>query len=378
MVIHGKALTLITLTLTILLAAPVWAENTANLTACTTVTLGNQPFNYDGATLLALVRAASGRTGGDAPNAPDPISPLAQTAKPNGKKCAGAMEARLKTAPDLSQATAPKPGSTNGEQIGSAYYGAVASPAKFRALSELKCSDDVAGRTKPWYSNQFFSIGDMIFYRYCGGGDGTGYVYFWGMDGTSSTCVASSYPAMYAAMDPKLTLDALRQAEKNANVGTQNAAGQALGNAVAALLVAEAHRDYNLKYLNYMLPGIEDSAVPSGANKDRTATSAILAGYCPPNVGNGCQNPDKQGMGVHPLAWGGAQARMMTGGAWGHAAGATSDFGRNYEAGLIQRWLAASKNGTPAKAGTVCTLGVGAPIPGQDAFVKLMNTTFYK
>lgn len=377
MFIHGKTFLL---ALAILLVpAAAWAENTANLTACTTVTLGKQTFVYDGATLLALVRTASGRPGGDGANAADPIQPLAQTRKPKGKKCSGAMEDRLRAAPDLSQATAPKPGSTNGEQIGSAYYGPVTSRTGFRRLSELKCSDDVAGRTVPWFSNQFFSIGDMIFYRYCGGGDSTGYVYFWGMDNNqSSTCLASNYPAMFAAIDPALTLQALAQAEKTGNVGTQNAAGQALGNAVAALLVAEAHRDYNLKYLNHMLPVIENSEVATGPNKDRTGVSAILAGYCPPNVGkDNCQNPTNQGMGVHPLAWGGAQARMMAGG-WGRAAGATSDFGRNFEAGLIQRWLVASKNGAPAKAGTVCTLANGAAIPGQDAFVKLLNDTFYK
>ena len=373
----GKVLSL---ALTVLLIpAGASADDTANLTACYAVTLGKQTVVYDGAALLVILRAASQRTGGDGANAADPIPPLAQSAKPAGKKCSGATEDRLNAAPDLSQPVAPRAGSVNGEQIGSAYYGAVQSPSRFRALSELKCSDDVAGRTTPWYSNQFFSIGDMIFYRYCGGGDGTGYVYFWGMDnGQSSDCFASSYPAMFALTDPKLTLQTLRQAMKSGAVGTQNAQGQALANGVAALLVAESHRDYNLKYLNFMLPVIEDSETAAGKNKDKTATSAILAGYCPPNVGKDiCQNATNNGQGVHPLAWGGAQARMMIGG-WGHAAGATSDFGRNYEAGLMQRWLVAAKLGTPAKAGATCVHENDPAIPGRDAFVKLLNDTFYK
>lgn len=195
-------------------------------------------------------------------------------------------------------------------------------------------------------------------YRYCGGGEGNGYIYFWGWaDKSDSQCINPSYPGMYKVIDdsrpkgkkdPRYSLDDLRAAETKGDLGTTFDKGAAaLASEVAAEMVAESFRDSNLKYLNLMLLDI--------AKARSVGIDSILAGYCPPGITTQCQNPNGRGKGIHPLAWGGAKDVMMTGPAWGGDSGATSTFGTNYEAGLIGEWLIDTQKGKQLASSASCT-----------------------
>lgn len=225
------------------------------------------------------------------------------------------------------------------------YYGAVTNKAKFRRFSQLACNN--VGPV-----DQYFSMGKAIYYRNCHTGAGINYIYFWGkQDGNASTCFGSTYPEMYAiANSTSNPVTATRMATVYNNTGLteDTQAGYALGNMMAAALIAESARDFLVIPENYML-------------MDRLAAGKITAlqligGHC---VGGAetCGNTAATQDGAHPLAWGGAQASMMTGG-WGTSNGATSDFGMAFETDLIVNWLKdKNKIATTTASCPVTTLG---------------------
>jgi hypothetical protein len=140
---------------------------------------------------------------------------------------------------------------------------------------------------------------------------------------------------------------------------------------VSAEMVAESFRDSNLKYLNLMMIDI--------AKARKVGIDSLLAGYCPPGVSPTiCQNPDGRGKGIHTLAFGGAKAVMMLGGArgaWGMDRGANSAFGLNYETGLIGEWLIDTQKGKQLAAGATCTAAMPSEKdPDRVAVTKLFNS----
>ena len=248
--------------------------------------------------------------------------------KPNAEKCTGAQSQALKDA--------------NFAAAGSTYYGAFSSPAHFRKMAELQCGG--AGGV----AHQFFALGSAVYYRYCGGGDGNNYIYYYGIADKKTACVAGhDYPTMYAEVlkgRPKLTAADVRKASKG-DLGKLDQAAFALGNATAAVLVAEAARDGTLKLANFLLLDI--------AEKKKLSPMALIGGVCPTGVPkNECQNADNYGVGIHPIAWGGAQAATTTG-AWPGPTGTglSKDVGKRLEARIVQQWLVAMKGASLQKKG---------------------------
>lgn len=225
-------------------------------------------------------------------------------------------------------ATQCKGGSTelsDGPQDGN-YLGNITNKSKFLSMAAMTCGTGAS------ISDQYFSIGDAIYYRNCNSGTQVGYVHFWGKpNGRKSECFGSTYPEMFAIASPNSNpttpkeMQAIYDNTGSPQMTTQS--NYALGNAMAAIQIAEAARDYLVYPINYML--IEQ----------QKAAEQIIGGHCPPRAPAGtCQNVAVAQNGAHPLAWGGAQAAMMTGG-WGTNNGATSEYGQAFEAEATVNWL---------------------------------------
>lgn len=221
---------------------------------------------------------------------------------------------------------------------GSAFYGSVASPLQFLVLA-LGANSQCSGGGV--YSHHFFTIGDLVFYRYCGGGAGTGYIHFFGTtDGKASACFDGDYPTMYsrAVTRPgpgRPVLDAIAPravlAIAKAGVASTDAQSIGLANILAAQLIAEAQRDHFLALGNYMLYALMAAGVYT--------PESVLGGRCPHTCGTTapkCQNRAGS-TGVHPMAFGGAQA-CMTLGAFPGAAGANSADGIALENEIATLW----------------------------------------
>jgi hypothetical protein len=231
-------------------------------------------------------------------------------------------------------ADAPMPDATN-------YFGTINTKPGFRRFSQQPCGQGQAAQ------HRFFSMSDAVYYRRCTGGVGNGYVYFWGVaNEIKSDCFADDYPTMFAAAmaDGKKNPVTVEMMATTYTTGLKitGPSSYALGNAMAAILIAEAYRDVLVIAENYMLMDIP-----------KVYPASIIGGHCPRGVEAVCQNKKSAKDGLHPLAWGGAQAAMMQGD-WGKTEGATSDFGQKFEANLIVSWLLTKKNKvvTEAKEGT--------------------------
>ncbi|KVD37321.1 hypothetical protein WS61_25000 [Burkholderia sp. ABCPW 11] len=216
------------------------------------------------------------------------------------------------------------------------YFGNVVSPLKFLRLAAYQCAG-AEGRS------QFFSMNEAIYYRQCGGGQYSNYIHFWGRaNGNPSTCFASDYPTMFARAAKDRTSAELLKAMKTVYAGGLSGAAandQALGNAMAAILIAESNRDYLVNLENYMLLDLADLK--------KATPEQIIGGHCVPNA-DSCQNRRESQDGKHPLAWGGAQETMMVNG-WGQAAGANSPFGMRFEGHLSGEWAVAKEKVKSAK-----------------------------
>ncbi|KVK72496.1 hypothetical protein WJ47_10160 [Burkholderia ubonensis] len=210
------------------------------------------------------------------------------------------------------------------------YFGNVVSPLKFLRLAAYQC----AGADG---QSQFFSMNQAIYYRQCGGGQYSNYIHFWGRANESpSTCFASDYPTMFAkAVKGREKEDLLKAMKRVYSGGLSGTAAndQALGNAMAAILIAESNRDYLVNLENYMLMDLADV--------NQATPVQIIGGHCVPNAGS-CQNRGEKQDGKHPIAWGGAQETMMVNG-WGQAAGANSLFGMTFEGNLSAKWAVAKR-----------------------------------
>ena len=348
----------------------------AQLNTCYQATIDKRTITYTGDVWRQILNVAAQRR---VSVSRDSMTPLSDNLKPEPKvkKCLGAVNDRLQHAPSLYTADAK-------------YYGTVSSAGAFRKLAELKCGADgptgatgQAGPVAGAIPDQFFSIGSIVLYRYCGGAEGNGYIFFWGWaDKSDSQCIGDSYPAMYKVIvdtrtakgskNKMYTLDDLRAAETKGDLGTGLDRGTAsMAAEVAALMVAESFRDNNLKYLNLMLLDI--------AKARKVGIDALLAGYCPPGISPAqCQNPNGRNKGIHPLAFGGAQSIMTlggAGGAWGMGQGANSDFGKTYEAGLIGEWLIDTQKGKQLAASATCTASLPSDKdPDRVSVVKLFES----
>lgn len=241
------------------------------------------------------------------------------------------------------------------------YYGVLNTKTKFRRFAFKACAAAAP-------SDQYFSMGKAIYYRSCQGGAGNNYVYFWGnQNGNASACFGSTYPEMFTVANSVAAKPVTAAQLKSVYTGSGLSASEdqptyALGNMMAAILIAEAARDYLVIPANYMLI---DRAM---ANKITPAK--IVGGHCATGAAT-CNNNASPRDGAHPLAWGGAQAVMMTGGFAG-AGGATSDFGQAFENDLIVAWLKDNNKITAAAAGTcgVSTATFGSYTPVQQAALQ--------
>jgi hypothetical protein len=231
----------------------------------------------------------------------------------------------------------PSPDKTN-------YYGNFTTRLAFRRFSQMACNGVALTM------HRFFSMGDALFYRQCTGGNEVGFVYFWGLsNGKQSDCLAYDYPGMFAIADADkkhpVTLAQMAQTYSGGLAGTSSAVN-ALKNAMAAILISESYRDVLAIAENYMLMDVP-----------KVTPAVIIGGHCPQNLGaqaSACENARAPKDGLHPLAWGGAQAVMMANRAWGYQAGATSDFGKAFEANMIAAWLVNKKSGVTKAAATTC------------------------
>ncbi|KVD51573.1 hypothetical protein WI85_11930 [Burkholderia ubonensis] len=175
-----------------------------------------------------------------------------------------------------------------------------------------------------------------IYYRQCGGGQYSNYIYFWGLqDSNESYCFKSDYPTMFEIANgnknnPVTAAKMSAVYDGKSGLSADSQQGYALGNAMAAILISESARDYLVILENFML-------MDFAAAKKPLEPKRIIGGHCIPNASS-CQNRGAKQNGEHPLAWGGAQSDMMAGDNWGVAAGATSQFGMAYEGRLVTRW----------------------------------------
>ncbi|WP_027783046.1 MULTISPECIES: hypothetical protein [Burkholderia] len=239
------------------------------------------------------------------------------------------------------------------------YFGNVVSPLKFLRLAAYQCAG-AGGRS------QFFSMNQAIYYRQCGGGQYSNYIHFWGRaNGNSSTCFASDYPTMFAkATEKRKPADLLKAMKMVYSGGLSGTAAndQALGNAMAAILIAESNRDYLVNLENYMLMDLADVK--------QATPEQIIGGHCVPNASS-CQNHSESQNGKHPLAWGGAQETMMVNG-WGQRAGANSPFGMTFEGNLSGEWAVAKEKVKSAKGDQCGTVppAYGNLTPAQQSAVR--------
>ena len=297
------------------------------LNECTNVKAGGKVLKVTGEDLLrTMAYTLNNLTHGDRPRVE------VRSAPTNAKRCsnprAGTPVARVSTI---------QLGGAAGDDNSTRYYGKLTSMAAFVRMSRVGC------RTGAQIVNQFFSLENAIYLRNCAPGDGRGYIYYWGMaEGKNSKCVGGhDYPTMFteAKRGGGLTIDDLIALSERGNINNN----VALGNSMAAILIAEAHRDNFLYFINPMLLQLMKK---NNKNSD-WGLDTFLGGLCPGKV-SACGNPKGNKNGIHPLAWGGAQAVMMAGG-WGGAEGATSDYGKKFEAHIINQWLIHFKGGTQNK-----------------------------
>ncbi|KWE50817.1 hypothetical protein WL76_20775 [Burkholderia ubonensis] len=296
-------------------AALSFATQAQGATACYAVDMRGGPLYVTSDVLRdAALRVANARV---AAAVNMPLTPV--TPPPDPKRCDGASD----------HLPAAGPNNRN-------YFGNVVSPLKFLRLAAYQC----AGADG---QSQFFSMNQAIYYRQCGGGQYSNYIHFWGRaNGNPSTCFASDYPTMFAkaAKDrkPADLLNAMKTVYSGGLSGTA-ANDQALGNAMAAILIAESNRDYLVNLENYMLMDLADA--------EKATPVQIIGGHCVPHAGS-CQNRGATQDGKHPIAWGGAQATMMVNG-WGQAAGANSAVGMTFEGNLSAEWAVAKGKVASAK-----------------------------
>jgi hypothetical protein len=316
---YGQVLTGI-LAACVLASAPVRAADVSK--TCYTITVGSTAsFSVRGDIFRqALLRKTNTTIGAD--------SKIKPSQPPAGaKRCTVGQDG------GGPPADAPTPDATN-------YFGTISTKPAFRRFSQQPCG------TGEGAEHRFFSMSTAIYYRRCTGGAGNGYVYFWGVaDENKSDCFADDYPTMFAAADTKKTpvTPAAMSDTYTKGLKITGPSSYALGNAMAAILIAEAYRDVLVIAENYMLMDMKADPV------------FIIGGRCPRGVEAGtCQNTKSAQNGLHPLAWGGAQDAMMLNNAWGKDAGANSDFGQKFEADLIVSWLLTKKNKVvkEAKQGT--------------------------
>jgi len=148
---------------------------------------------------------------------------------------------------------------------------------------------------------------------------------------------------MFGLANPKkqqITTDEMRGVYETGKL-EDSPRGDALGNAMAAILIGEAHRDYLVIPENDMLMALG------------IAPALIIGGHCVPKA-DSCQNGRDKMDGRHPIAWGGAQQFMMSGG-WGHDNGATSDVGQQFETKLIVDWLTQKNRNVTAAQSQLCS-----------------------
>ena len=74
------------------------------------------------------------------------------------------------------------------------------------------------------------------------------------------------------------------------------------------------------------------------ANNKKISAEQIVGGHCVPGADT-CRNPLLKQDGQHPIAWGGAQQSMMTGGGLADDNGPLPDFGQEFEDSLVVTWL---------------------------------------
>lgn len=296
-------------------AALSFATQAQGATACYAVDMRGSPLYVTSDVLRdAALKVANARVDAAGNTALTPVTP-----PPDPKRCDGAND----------HLPAEGPGAGN-------YFGNVVSPLKFLRLAAYQC----AGTGN---QSQFFSMNQAIYYRQCGGGQYSNYIHFWGRaNGNASTCFASDYPTMFAKATKDRTpadlLNAMKTVYSGGLSGTA-ANDQALGNAMAAILIAESNRDYLVNLENYMLMDL--------VGVKKATPEQIIGGHCVPNAGS-CQNRGQSQNGKHPIAWGGAQETMMVNG-WGQGAGANSAFGRTFEGNLSAEWAVAKGKAASAK-----------------------------
>jgi hypothetical protein len=294
--------------------------------------------------LLALLAAASGRAvGADScyvvnakltvPGEVFRQALLAQTvATLNAEKNPyGPTLKPVSPPPDPTRCTGGSAGIPQAGPAQGNYFGNVNSKRGFRNFVNQVCG--VGAR----YEDQYFSMGRAIYYRNCHSGAGVNYIYFWGADnGKTSTCIGESYPLMYqafldASKNVVPTADDMARTYSGNGFAGEDPKAFALGNMMAAILIAESTRDYLVIPANYMLI----DRLRNG--KAGLSSAKIIGGHCIPSAGT-CQNKDIKQDGAHPLAWGGALETMMLG-VFAGPAGATTDFGMQFERDLIVGWL---------------------------------------
>jgi hypothetical protein len=336
--------------LTIAAGLPDRAHATV-LTDCYSFKAGKKDVNMTGDQLRLALNAAV-RTAMQPPANARVFAKVA--AVPNAKRCEVPKDAKTKQPlfqmhPDMANARTLADGT---------WYGEFTSLRHFNTFAAIDCG--TVAQNQP--VNRFFSIGGAVYYRQCplGQSDDKGYVFFWGdKDGKASDCQRYDYPSMYAGAKGA-TIDDYVAVAKNGNIGTANARGYALGNLMAAVLVAETMRDYNLAFLNSMLLEL--------GKKNDWKLDTLFGGHCPKGSStNTCANRSADRDGRHPLAWGGAKESMMLTN-WGGAQGANSDFGQEFETQIIVDWLTAFQSAGKAKACLTANAQANENVAGRPSF----------
>jgi hypothetical protein len=240
---------------------------------------------------------------------------------------------------DFRRCTGIDPAIPNAGPTAANYFGHVSSKLKFLRMSRTNCGNGGV-------EDQYFSIGKAVYYRNCHAGNQVGYISFWGKeDGNSSSCFGLTYPEMFkvANTSPKVTPERMA-AIYGRGLPMNEQADYAIGNEMAGIQIAETARDWLVYAQNYML--VEQKIDPV----------RVIGGRCPANTPSGtCQNTGERQDGLHPLAWGGAQAAMMTNG-WGTNNGATSNYGMNFETQNIATWMI-FKGAAASASASQCPIG---------------------
>lgn len=257
------------------------------------------------------------------------------------------------------------------------YYGVLKTKKDFLEMAAKPC----AGPEGDKKADHYFSIGHAIFYRDChtkeanSSNDYLGYIYFWGRDdGVTTACFSGSYPAMFkvAGGSKGVSVPDMEKVFDNTGWTPKSRPEFAFSDAMSAIQIAEASRDWLVYPLNYMLIDL--------AKSGQTTPEMIIGGHCPAGV-QVCRNTYDPADGAHPLAWGGAKISMMCPLAdiknkrctvsytWGRSNGATNSYGQAFETDIIVHWL--SSEHKLEKAGAdACKVGPQPENPVPDETFK--------